>query len=81
MNTKADNRKGSPILPSDPKKKDVKMSNQIISGAGIALGIGVGLAIGNAMNNIGAGLAIGLAIGIASGVGMQRKENSEEDED
>ena len=32
------------------------------------------------MNNIGVGLAIGLAVGIASGVGMQRKKNSEKDE-
>ena len=52
----------------DPKKTDVKKSNQIMSGAGIALGVGVGLAIGNAMDNIGAGLAIGLAIGAASGI-------------
>jgi hypothetical protein len=44
----------------------VKRSNQIMSGAGVALGVGVGLAIGNAMNNIGAGLAIGLALGVAS---------------
>jgi zinc transporter ZupT len=69
------------ILSPDPKKTDVKKSNQIMSGAGIALGVGVGLAIGNAMDNIGAGLAIGLAIGAASGIGMQRKKNSEKAED
>ena len=68
-------------MSPDPKKKDVKRSNQIMSGAGIALGVGVGLAIGNAMDNIGAGLAIGLAIGAASGIGVQRKNNAEKDED
>ncbi len=68
-------------MSSDPKKKDVKMSNESMIGAGIALGVGVGLAIGNAMNNVGAGLAIGLAVGIASVVEMQRKKNSEKDED
>jgi len=33
------------------------------------------------MNNVGAGLAIGVALGIAISVGMQRKNNSEKDED
>ncbi|MCP4139310.1 MAG: hypothetical protein GY755_03295 [Chloroflexi bacterium] len=65
----------------DPNNKENEKSQTDMIGAGLSIAGGVGLAIGSAMNNPGTGLAVGIALDLEIGTSLEKKKNSQKDND